>query len=140
MKYKLKRSPVTLFIFSAIAVFIMLYSIYETSTVNTVSFSSVFALLVSVGIVVYEAVRLKGDCFFFDDDTFSIQGESYTYGQIDYLEVYSSHTRYFHTEKIDIYVDGKCVFGFNKGYENSGRFLELAQKHSVRIKVGLGED
>ena len=100
MKYKLKRSPVTLFIFSAIAVFIMLYSIYETSAVNTVSFSSVFALLACIAVVVYEAVRLKGDCFFFDDDTFSIQGESYTYGQIDYLEVYSSHTRYFHTEKL----------------------------------------
>jgi hypothetical protein len=140
MKYKLKRSPATLFIFSAIAVFIMLYSIYETSAVSTVSFSSVFALLVSAGIVVYEGIKLKKESFFFDDDTFSIQGESYTYSQIDYLEVYSPYTRYFHTEKIDIYVDGKCVFRFNKGYDNSGKFLVFAQKHSVRIKVGLGED
>ena len=140
MKYKLKRSPVTLFIFSAIAIFIVLYSIYETSAVNTVSFSSVFTFLISVGIVVYEGIKLKNESFFFDKDNFSISGEKYTYSQIDYLEVYSPYTRYFHTEKIDIYVDGKCVFGFNKGYDNSGKFLEFAQKHSVRIKVGLGED
>lgn len=140
MKYKLNRSPTSLIIASVALILMLAICIFSEASLEDSFVPGIIFILVFVGIIIYEAGRIRGDKFFFDENSFSIDGEKYTYSQIDYLQVYAVSSRYRRTENIDIFINDEYVFGFNKNYENSGKFIEFAQNHNVKVKVGLSDE
>lgn len=140
MKYKLKRSPTSLIIAFVALILMLAICIFSEASLEDSFVPGIIFILVFVGIIIYEVGRIRGDKFFFDENSFSIDGEKYTYSQIDYLQVYAVSSRYRRTENIDIFINDEYVFGFNKNYENSGKFIEFAQNHNVKVKVGLSDE
>ena len=140
MKYKLKRSPTSLIIASVALILMLAICIFSEASLEDSFVPGIIFILVFVGIIIYEAGRIRGDKFFFDENSFSIDGEKYTYSQIDYLQVYAVRSRYRRTENIDIFINDEYVFGFNKNYENSSKFIDFAQNHNVKVKVGLSDE
>lgn len=140
MKYKLKRSPTSLIIASVALILMLAICIFSEASLEDSFVPGIIFILVFVGIIIYETGRIRGDKFFFDENSFSIDGEKYTYSQIDYLQVYAVSSRYRRTENIDIFINDEYVFGFNKNYENSGKFIDFAQNHNVKVKVGLSDE
>ena len=137
MKYRLKRSYTVLIGASAaLVIFLAAFIISGDSSEKSLATDIILFFLLT-GVIIYEAGRIRGDRFFFDEDSFSIGEQKYCFSDIDYLQVDASGSRYIHTENIDVYVSGECVLSFNKRYKNADKFLQYAENYQVKIKVGL---
>ena len=91
-------------------------------------------LIISIGLMVNEIIRIKKDKkFIFDENGFRIGDTPYRYENIEKVD--SNRWRYL--VRVRIIVDGKIVYRFDNGYENYKEFVKQLTLHNVEHDLFL---
>ena len=129
MKYELKRQiNINMICYFAPAV-IGLCALFSGEYLS-------FALLlvISIGLIINELIRIKKDeKFTFDEKSFRIGDTLYRYDSIEKIE--SNRWRYL--VRVRIIVDGKIVYRFDNGYENYKEFVKQLTLHNIEHDLFL---
>ena len=85
--------------------------------------------VVSVGYIIYSAIKQSGDRFFFDEHSFAVGDKHYLYSQIERIKA----TRLKTLVVFSIYVNGEKIFTFDNAYENVNEFQRILVINNVRF-------
>ncbi len=123
MKYELKRQITINIICYCIPLVISLCALVEGEYL-----SFAILLVISIGLIVNELIRIKKDeKLIFDENGFHIGDTPYRYDSIEKID--SNRWRYL--VRVRIVVDGKIVYRFDNGYENYKEFVKQLTLHNV---------
>ncbi len=129
MKYQLKRQIKVNMICYCAPLVIGLIALFEGEYL-----SFAILLIISIGLIVNEIIRIKKDeKFIFDENGFRIGDTPYRYENIEKVD--SNRWRYL--VRVRIIVDGKIVYRFDNGYENYKEFVKQLTLHNVEHDLFL---
>ena len=129
MKYQLKRQIKVNMICYCAPLVIGLIALFEGEYL-----SFAILLIISIGLMVNEIIRIKKDeKFIFDENGFRIGDTPYRYENIEKVD--SNRWRYL--VRVRIIVDGKIVYRFDNGYENYKEFVKQLTLHNVEHDLFL---
>ena len=137
MKKVIKPSPVMLIIFAIASVICIAISIAGFIDTHTSSPEIICCDVFIIGVFIFYLIKfLSREKVEFDDESFTVDGTAYEFSDIS--KVYAEPTqvvRGITTLKFDVYVQKECIFSFTKNESGAKEFIDLMEKHGVKIKV-----
>lgn len=131
MKYKLQSS----FTMSAVYFVAFLAGIVASVYTKVFDYEEMFWQILICTIVVtpfflIETIRAFTNVLFFDDNSFTVKNQTYSYKQIK-----SVRTAMVKKKMVFyIYVGDKCVYRFNEKYKNTDLFYSVLKSRKVVFK------
>lgn len=87
--------------------------------------------VVSVGYIIYSAIKQSGDRFFFDEHSFTVGEKRYLYSQIERIKA----TNFRGHVTFSIYVNNEKIFTFDNNYENVNEFQRMLILNNVHFNL-----
>lgn len=134
-----KPSPITLIVCSSA----MILSIGATivSLIEGIGFSAasiVVDLLVIGGFVYFLLKYCAQEKIYFDENTFTVGGNDYSYGEITSVTVDSEQIlRNVSTLRLTLYIGEDEICSFTKSDKGGKEFIAVMKKHGVSVSIDV---
>lgn len=143
MKQKIKPSPAEMLILLCILAVAGIVVGLDVYTGGTPTFEETFGTAgLIIAFVYYTLKFIFTRRIEFDEDTFTVRGNTYRFREISEAEVINKHTLVFTTiirhrtyVKIKIHVRGECVMSLTEYDTGYKEFVALLKKHKVKFHI-----
>lgn len=139
MKKTVKPSPVAVLLFGALNVICIGLLIMLLSEEGGDLAAVAFPVLLLVGVFVFYLFRYLGQSRIeFDESTFTVDGETYSYKEITDVTVDSEQVlRRMSTLRITLYKGEEEICDFTKNDIGAKEFIAVMKKHRVSISIDV---
>lgn len=139
MKKTVKPSPVTVIVCGVAAVLGVGTAIGELVSVGSSSAASMALNIILIVAFVFFFLKYKSQSkIYFDENTFTVDGHDYSFGEITDVTVDSEQIlRSVSTLRIRLYIDEDEIASFTKDDKGGKDFITAMKNHGVSVSIDV---
>lgn len=139
MKKTVKPSPVTVIVCGVAAVLGVGTAIGELVSVGSSSAASMALNIILIVAFVFFFLKYKSQSkIYFDENTFTVDGRDYSFGEITDVTVDSEQIlRSVSTLRLTLYTGEEEICSFTKSDSGAKDFIALMKKHAVELSIDI---
>ena len=137
MKKTVKPSPILLILSAVIMVIAIIGAVISLKDSYGISASDGILGILAIALTVFSVYNyITADRIEFDENFFTVDGNTYSYADITDVKVDSEMVlRHVSTLRIDVYVGDSLVCSFTKNGRGAKEFIECMKNRGVAISI-----
>ena len=137
MKKTVKPSPILLILSAVVMVIAIIGAVISLKNSYGISASDGILGFLAIALTVFSVYNyITADRIGFDENSFTVDGNTYSYADITDVKVDSEMVlRNVSTLRIDVYVGGSLVCSFTKNGKGAKEFIECMKNQGVAVSI-----
>lgn len=139
MKKTVRPSPVAVLLFGFFTVICTAGAVAAAIDGGSFPAEIMFPLLILAGVFVFYLLKyLAQSKIEFDEDSFTVDGKTYSYDEITEVTVDSEQVlRNMSTLRITLYIGEEKICDFTKSDSGAKQFIALLQRHGASVSIDI---